>query len=230
MTVRLPVFGAFLLLCMLLTPLAAQSSGPPALSDDLETESLQQAVAHSLNYLRRQPPERTFRLCNSLYENRWLLKSLEDFSTLLAAYANTGPAFRQQVREQFEICNANDRGNLLVTGYYEPEFAGSLTRTATFRYPLYRVPADLISRDGHLGRMDNTTFIPYWSRGEIEKGTGCRGWNWSIWPIRLTALSSMSRDQDAFGCRTARPAGSILRPRTVVRTGASVACWSMKGK
>src|SRR3954454_21186567 len=37
-----------------------------------------------------------------------------------------------------------DGGNGFFTGYYEPEVAGSLTRTGRFQTPLYDRPADLI--------------------------------------------------------------------------------------
>jgi membrane-bound lytic murein transglycosylase A len=46
----------------------------------------------------------------------------------------------------------------LVTGYYEPLLAGSRTRTALYRFPVYGVPPDLASRRP----------APYLSRGEIE--------------------------------------------------------------
>ncbi|MDH3394506.1 MAG: MltA domain-containing protein [Desulfobulbaceae bacterium] len=175
MTVRQPALGVILLLCTLWFPLPATGNETPLLTDDLSTGSLRQAVNHSLNYLRGQPPERTFQLCDGLYDNGWLTESLTDFADLLDRQGNTGEGFAKQVREQFEVCSAQDRSNLLVTGYYEPEMAGSLTRTATFRYPLYRVPPDLVSRDGRTGRMDNGRFSPYWSRREIEEGNKLKG-------------------------------------------------------
>lgn len=44
----------------------------------------------------------------------------------------------------------------LFTGYFEPELDGSRTRTAKYRYPLYRVPRDV------------NAFRPWHSRAEIE--------------------------------------------------------------
>ena len=66
----------------------------------------------------------------------------------------------------------------LITGYYEPILDGSLTRTARFRYPLYRRPDNLVSVDlgtlypqlqGKLirGRLDGDRVVPYYSRGQI---------------------------------------------------------------
>lgn len=48
-------------------------------------------------------------------------------------------------------------GRGFLTGYYEPEIDGSLTPSAAFPVPLYRVPDDLGSR-------------PYLTRAEIEAG------------------------------------------------------------
>jgi peptidoglycan lytic transglycosylase A len=68
----------------------------------------------------------------------------------------------------------------LVTGYYEPILLGSRTRTATFRFPVYGVPQDLIVVDlaeQHpelrglrlRGRLDGRRLVPYWSRAELEE-------------------------------------------------------------
>ena len=46
----------------------------------------------------------------------------------------------------------------LFTGYFEPELYGSRTRTARFRYPIYRPPPDLRDRR------------PWYTRAEIENG------------------------------------------------------------
>ena len=46
----------------------------------------------------------------------------------------------------------------LFTGYYEPELAGSVTRTSRFAYPIYARPPEL--RDG----------VQYLSRAQIEQG------------------------------------------------------------
>lgn len=53
-----------------------------------------------------------------------------------------------------ESLQGNAQG--LATGYYEPSFAASRERTATFRFPVYGPPADLATRR------------PYWTRKELE--------------------------------------------------------------
>lgn len=63
----------------------------------------------------------------------------------------------------------------LFTGYFEPELAGSRTRTSRYTVPLLGKPRDLVVRDGangdaQVGRMIGGRFEPYPSRAEIEAG------------------------------------------------------------
>lgn len=72
-------------------------------------------------------------------------------------------------------------GTSFVTGYYEPEIAGSRTPQAGYDVPVYRRPADLIDVDlGQFseglkgrkirGRVDGSNFVPYYDRAAIERG------------------------------------------------------------
>lgn len=67
----------------------------------------------------------------------------------------------------------------LMTGYYEPMLRGSLTKTKTFRYPLYGVPEDLIEVDltslhpqlkglRLRGKVVGRKLVPYDTRAVIE--------------------------------------------------------------
>jgi membrane-bound lytic murein transglycosylase A len=71
----------------------------------------------------------------------------------------------------------SDRGR--ITGYYEPQLAGSRSRGGPFVHPLYRVPDDLLTVElGSMypelagkrvrGRLDGKRVVPYWSRAEID--------------------------------------------------------------
>jgi len=63
---------------------------------------------------------------------------------------------------------------MLVTGYYEPLFEGSLTKNPPYLTPLYTRPAELVQRTGpdgkrEMGRYDSEQhFTPFWTRKEIE--------------------------------------------------------------
>lgn len=71
----------------------------------------------------------------------------------------------------------------IVTGYYEPLLNGSRTRKGPYNYAAYAAPDDLLTIDlGDLrpdlkgqrlrGRLDGKKVVPYYSREQIEGGTG----------------------------------------------------------
>jgi len=107
----------------------------------------------------------------------------EDWRPSCAA-AGTWPDAEAQrfFEDQFEAVVVGP-GESHVTGYYEPEIAGSRTRRPGFEVPVYRMPPDLVrdwpaetpasERTGRapLGRRDASgNFVPYFKRAEIEDG------------------------------------------------------------
>lgn len=73
-------------------------------------------------------------------------------------------------------------GTAFVTGYYEPEIAGSRTRRAGYEVPIYRRPPDLIdvnlglfsdSLEGRTirGKVQGSNFVPYEERAQIVAGS-----------------------------------------------------------
>ncbi|MBU0485203.1 MAG: MltA domain-containing protein [Proteobacteria bacterium] len=146
-------------------------------SDDFSKESLEKAVGHSVDYLRKIPATRRFLVCGREYDAAWLIESLRSFMVLKQEDL-TAADFSEALSGQFEICGPGnqDAGDMLVTGYYEPLFDGSLERSGLYQYPLYQVPADLAVMIGgsefngrKVGRLDGGRFVPYWSRAEIEE-------------------------------------------------------------
>lgn len=72
-------------------------------------------------------------------------------------------------------------GSAFVTGYYEPEIAGSREKRPGYDIPIYRRPSDLVDVDLGLfsndlqgkkirGRVDGKAFVPYYDRATIERG------------------------------------------------------------
>jgi membrane-bound lytic murein transglycosylase A len=80
--------------------------------------------------------------------------------------------------DHFELIQVGD-GTAFVTGYFEPEIAGSRTRQPGFEVPIYRKPPDLVEVDAETaeaagtprrGRLENGVIVPYYERSEIEAG------------------------------------------------------------
>ncbi len=105
--------------------------------------------------------------------------ALETNATGLTS-ANVAQSFFEEYFTPHRIVCADESG--LLTGYYEPELAGSLTRTPQFSFPVLARPVDLMnlveeSQRGALsdrlthGRyVEDGSFEPYFTRQEIDEG------------------------------------------------------------
>ena len=82
--------------------------------------------------------------------------------------------FAAQMKRKFNVYQSvgyDGSGTVLFTGYYAPIFKASRTRTSTYKYPLYKRPADLVT-DPVTGepkgrRKPDGTIVPYYTRREI---------------------------------------------------------------
>lgn len=158
----------------------------PSFTDDLDLDSLKQAVRANLEYLHQQPGEKTIRIAEQTFPLSRLTRSLEHFQHILAA--DPSPAeLDRLIRQHYDIYQAtgtrgiNPGRRMLVTGYFQPVFEGRLSRQAPFLYPLYRIPDDLVrSKNSNgsgqsFGRMENGALVPYWTRREIETDSRLAG-------------------------------------------------------
>ncbi|MBJ7445537.1 MAG: murein transglycosylase A [Sphingobium sp.] len=110
-------------------------------------------------------------------------------------------------------------GAAFVTGYYEPEIAGSRTRQPGYEVPIYRRPTDLIDVDlGQFseslkgrtirGKVSGTKFIPYDERAQIVAGAlAGRGLElaWAADPVEFFFLQVQGSG------RLNLPDGSVMR-------------------
>ena len=120
---------------------AARLADAPTVRDDLDANSLLEAISRSIAYFERKEPEQTVRFANLEISYGQLRTSLVDFKNQLEQLGLTEPFF-QYVRENFAFLQtAGDRP--LFTGYFEARLRGSRSRTDTYSYPLYRRPDDL---------------------------------------------------------------------------------------
>lgn len=119
----------------------------------------------------------------------------------------------------FEAVQVGD-GKAHATGYYEPEIAGSRTRSSAYQVPVYRRPADLIDVDlGQFsdalkgrtirGRVDGQKFVPYYERAQIADGDALAGRGlelvWAADPVEFFFLQVQGSG------RVRLPDGSVMR-------------------
>jgi len=147
----------------------------------LDLVDLRAAIDNSLNYLRKPSSQQFFPLRSGTQDqiiggeitHTLAVDSLNAFAELLGS-GLTGKQLNEAIREKFDVyisVGCDDRGTVLFTGYYTPIFDGSSVRTEGFRYPLYKMPVDLVKGfDGQiLGRRGADGLLrQYASRAVIE--------------------------------------------------------------
>lgn len=152
--------------------------------DASERVALRRGIAESLIYLDAPSAQQHFPIAG--IEQGAVKRGLQRFAELLEREL---PATELQaiLEEEFRVFTSvgyDDRGSVLFTGYYTPIFQASRQRSDTFRYPLYRRPADLVN--GPSGkqlsqrRLADGSLVPYPSRAEIERSGMLRG-NELVW-------------------------------------------------
>ncbi len=165
--------------------LALVRYAPPPLRDVVGGDTsdpgpLLQAMEQSLRYYRQLPPDVDRRFGRETVPVSNLVETLEDVSSRLAQ-EGFSPAFFDYLRENY-LFYKTAAERVLVTGYYEPEVAGSLSPDSEYRYPLYAPPTDLVHipepavslRVGvpapeRVGRLsDSGEVVPYYDRSEID--------------------------------------------------------------
>lgn len=154
----------------------------PDFSDDLDIQSLKNAVENSLKYLRRLPQDRSFIYGPDTYSALDVIRSMETFLALLERYDGDMEGLWRNVSTQFKVYRAVGRasfGDVLFTGYYEPIIDGRLEPDPVHTFPIYGKPKDLVVIDLGLfrerfrgerivARYKEGHLFPYYSREEID--------------------------------------------------------------
>jgi len=129
--------------------------------------------------------------------------------------------FETQFRPLAVTAAADGTAIGLVTGYYEPQIAGSRTVSAAYAVPLYGVPDDLLTidlaelypelKDKRVrGRLDGRRVVPYWPRADIESGKA---------RIGDKALAYVADPVDAFFLQVQGSGRVVLADGTSMRVG-----------
>ncbi len=155
----------------------------PDFVDDTHYINLADSIQQSLLYLRNKPPGMKFKFGNDLYETSHMVNSLEKFQTFINIKP-TADELKKFIKDKYYIYKStgdNGNGEVLFTGYYEPLLEGNLSKSDTYKHPVFGTPPDLISIDLSLfsakyagekitGKYTGKTVVPYYERKEIETG------------------------------------------------------------
>lgn len=160
----------------------------PPLDDDLDQDSLRHALLQSLAYLDRLPHERSFVYGPYKANVQEVRQTLSSFLTLVEGRWDP-EGLARRLREEFIWFRAAGRdifGAVLFSGYYLPVLEGRLRPEVDFRYPIYRVPSDIVEvelgpfrgqphGERLVARLAGRKVVPYYTRAEIDGGRALEG-------------------------------------------------------
>jgi membrane-bound lytic murein transglycosylase A len=163
-------------------------------TDDLDLYSLELAIERSIRYYETSGKDKIYLIADRLIDAGKLKETLLAFSEVMRQSGKPGD-LNERIAADFDVymvAGADANQKALFTGYYEPLLEGSLTKSEKYKYPLYRVPDDLIKNENRIGRSEGGEFVPYYDRREIDVGGVLRGKNlelvWVADPVDLFFL------------------------------------------
>jgi membrane-bound lytic murein transglycosylase A len=139
---------------------------------------LLEALDRSLDWFEKPSSRESFPLAGIEHAHAWA--SVAAFRHLMLEVQDPRHLERRIGAEFdfFESLGGDGLGTVLFTGYYAPVFEGARARDAVYRFPLYRLPSDLLvdTASGEvLGRLTAGGVVPYPTRAEIESSDLLRG-------------------------------------------------------
>ena len=155
----------------------------PDFIDDMDIASLKTAIKRNLEYLRKLNPDHIFYYGNRVVPPGEVIKTQERFLSIISLKGLDSKDLKKVIRDEFILLKATGRqGNpkVLFTGYFEPIFEANRWPNHIYQYPIYRLPADMVTVDLSLfrekcagrrlvGRLQGQSLIPYYTRSQIVK-------------------------------------------------------------
>lgn len=144
---------------------------PIALGD---RTALRAGIAHSQAFIDKKS---TFAQPIAGISKEQVAASLKAMDALLVS-TTTDEQFNAALRQQFRAymsIGCDDQGTVLFTGYYTPIFNGSRTQDATYRYPIYKRPADLVMTTSQEIAKQSPAMTPYPDAATIDSSGMLKG-------------------------------------------------------
>jgi membrane-bound lytic murein transglycosylase A len=160
----------------------------PNFTDDLNFESFEPAIGQSIAYLQKIPAGREFEFGRDRYTAGHLLRSLQRFQAFIRLRP-APPDLQEFIRAFYRVYRSvgrDQKGEVLFTGYYEPQLHGRRSISPDYQYPIFARPDDLLTIDlgafsekyqgaKLVGRIHERTVVPYYDRREIDENGALYG-------------------------------------------------------
>lgn len=152
------------------------------LADDGSFRDIAASARQSLEYYKKVSPATTFIFGPDSVTVTDLVNTLQSFLAIVENDALTPEQKLDRIKSDFvpyRAAGSDGSGKVLFTGYYEPLLSCRVFADATYRFPLYRRPDDMLEIDltqyGNgfpknkiYGRVEGKKVIPYYTREEID--------------------------------------------------------------
>lgn len=139
-----------------------------------DRQALRSGIAHSMAFIDKKS---TFAQPIAGISKEQVAASLKALDALLVS-TTTDEEFNTALRRQFRAfmsIGCDDQGTVLFTGYYTPIFNGSRTADATYKYPIYKRPADLVMTNSLEIAKQSPAMNPYPDASTIESSGMLKG-------------------------------------------------------
>lgn len=110
-----------------------------------------QGIENSLNFLRSSQGEKAYQKYEGTeIERARIIQSLLRFRTLLFR-AHSANELTKMMRQDFQVVRSrgsDGEGSVKFTGYFQPVYKASLTKTPLYRFPIFSLPAKRVLGQG----------------------------------------------------------------------------------
>jgi len=150
--------------------------------DDLDPASLVVAIDRSLAYYDGVGRVHIFNVAGRQVPAAQMKLTLTTFRDIVSSAADADQK-KKRIAEEFVLLQAAGQtgaGDVLFTGYYVPLLEGALEPSEKYKYPIYKVPPDLVAEKvsvngTKVSRIVNGRNVPYYTRKEIDADGALKG-------------------------------------------------------
>lgn len=159
----------------------------PFFFDNGDKEELIRALKKQINYFYQLTQPALYSFGRKTISSETIKETLEQFLRILEH--SEGQDLNQLIKTYFEVYQSNGEngtGMVTFTGYYLPQVEGNLTPRKEYRYPLYRLPDDLVIRATKPHGLKKAVRIkdgkeyPYYTRKQIDEEGVLKGKGYEI--------------------------------------------------